>query len=842
MAEAFRPWLELCGYQATAEQILELKICDPAMGSGAFLVAVCRFLATWLVQAWERDGYPEDFRKEWDKDLYARRLIAQRCLYGVDKNPFAVNLAKLSLWLVTLSKNLPFTFVDHALKAGDSLVGHSVKEIRNATQAIQLVLRDQESRIYEQLGIDRRESFSEDTRDDATYERKRERLKQQIKESEGLRRTGDLMVAAFFDAPAPKDRYDKQQVYLAMLSDASNDSTIEKEVEVVCKRLSTGDKGIVPFHWDLEFPEVFSQDRVGFDLFVGNPPFLGGSKLMTAYGARYPEYLRHKFPESNGKGVDLCAFFFRLAALLTSRNGTFSLIATKRISQGDTGAAGLGYILNNGFIIYSAIKTKTWPGAAAVVISEIHVSANPATSSAAVILNGKRVNAINSRLRPFPEKARPHKLNENRVSCFAGCKIYGEGFIFAKDPSRVKPEYAGGPDELALLLSKNPRCAEVISEYIGGKEVSTHPQHEGFRRIINFGDLELESIQRDYPEALRIVEEKVKPVRDALAGDYKLNERRKKYWWKYVGQATNLASALSGKNFAIAMPRTTTYIAVGILDSRTTFSEKAIVFPPEHGWADFALLSSRFHEIWALEFCLSQGSGDSPVYKPEECRHTLPVPKCFSHFSRESVFQELLDNVSQIGRQYFEVRGAYMRENSIGLTLHYNQFHSPNTESKAMQEIRALRSLLDAHIGKAYGFEDLPLECGFYIQDADTLLLSHHEESLSEEEEELLNSVITPRVYTRDQALVLASQLRAIAGISGSLPWRYGWPEAVRDEVHSRLLVLNNERYAEEVNLGLHSKGTNKAAKTTSKRKAKSSSSAGLQLTSEPYQTGLKLF
>ena len=81
---------------------------------------------------WERDGFPADFEEAWDKDIYARRLVAQRCLYGVDKNPFAVNLARLSLWLVTLSKELPFTFVDHALKCGDSLVGVSRKEIESA--------------------------------------------------------------------------------------------------------------------------------------------------------------------------------------------------------------------------------------------------------------------------------------------------------------------------------------------------------------------------------------------------------------------------------------------------------------------------------------------------------------------------------------------------------------------------------------------------------------------------------------------------------------------------------------------------------------------------------------
>jgi type II restriction/modification system DNA methylase subunit YeeA len=126
--EALRPWLERCEHRPTAAQILDLKICDPAMGSGAFLVESCRFLAELLELAWTREGLPDALKPGGHAHgeeplIYARRLIAQSCLYGVDKNPFAVNLARLSLWLVSLSKDAPFTFVDHALKCGDSLVG-----------------------------------------------------------------------------------------------------------------------------------------------------------------------------------------------------------------------------------------------------------------------------------------------------------------------------------------------------------------------------------------------------------------------------------------------------------------------------------------------------------------------------------------------------------------------------------------------------------------------------------------------------------------------------------------------------------------------------------------------
>src|SRR5262249_30191478 len=95
-----------------------------AMGSGAFLVEACRALAARLVQSWER--HPEKkpvIPPDEDEELHARRLVAQRCLYGVDKNPLATDLAKLSLWLATLARDHEFPFLDHALKSGDSLVG-----------------------------------------------------------------------------------------------------------------------------------------------------------------------------------------------------------------------------------------------------------------------------------------------------------------------------------------------------------------------------------------------------------------------------------------------------------------------------------------------------------------------------------------------------------------------------------------------------------------------------------------------------------------------------------------------------------------------------------------------
>ncbi len=129
VTKALEPILRRLGPNPTPAAILALKVCDPAMGSGAFLVEAMRQLAKLLVEAWNHHGIPPRIPADETPILYASRLIAQRCLYGVDKNRMAVDLAKLSLWLATLAKDHAFSFLDHNFRHGDSLVGLSLAQI-----------------------------------------------------------------------------------------------------------------------------------------------------------------------------------------------------------------------------------------------------------------------------------------------------------------------------------------------------------------------------------------------------------------------------------------------------------------------------------------------------------------------------------------------------------------------------------------------------------------------------------------------------------------------------------------------------------------------------------------
>jgi N-6 DNA Methylase len=365
------PILAGLGDTPTAAQILELKVCDLAMGSGAFLVEACRQLAEQVVAAWNR-GESVVLSGEKGEDeplLMARRLVAQQCLYGVDKNPFAVNLAKLSLWLVTLSRDLPFTFLDHALKCGDSLVGRTRREI-NAFGQIESPLKG--SPIGEELNkkllevkLFRSEIQVQDTRSDAQALAKAQMWQSAELALAGVRLRGDVSIAAFFDGVGKnkQDREDLRRDYAGMVQ------LQPERMMAVSARLR---ERVVPFNWEIEFPEIFDRENPGFDVILGNQPFAGKNTIISGHPEGYVEWLKETYSESHGNS-DLVAFFFRRSFDLLRANGTMGLIATNTIAQGDTRSTGLRFICNNGGLIYNATRRYKWPGLAAVVVSLVHI-------------------------------------------------------------------------------------------------------------------------------------------------------------------------------------------------------------------------------------------------------------------------------------------------------------------------------------------------------------------------------------------------------------------------------------------------------------------------------------
>jgi hypothetical protein len=490
-----RPLFERLGEHPKPEQILDLKICDPAMGSGAFLVEACRFLGEKLVEAWSHYKELPAIPPDEDPSLYARRLIAQRCLYGVDVNPFATDLSKLSLWLATLAKDHPFTFLDHALRYGDSLVGFSRLQIGqfhwDVSRSHERVLGQE----HLEKAIDRvtayRKEILEMTEDNvASILLKQQKLGLADQSLESVRRAGDLLVAAFFNASNDKERDKLRGNYRDLFLSASrgNLADLQEETKVVGD-LCSSKLPVTPFHWEIEFPEVFGRENPGFDAFVGNPPFGGKNTAINSHRAGYLPYLQLIHVESHGNS-DFVAHFFRRAFDLLRKNGAFGLIATNTIAQGDTRATGLRWICTHGGTIYAARKRVKWPGRAAVVVSVVHVER--AIRPGPFDLDGRSISIITAYLFHAGGNENPAVLVSNGGKSFIGSYPLGMGFTF--DDSNTKGD-ATSISEMHRLVEKSPRNAERIFPYIGGDEVNDSPTHQYHRYAIDFCNCSLEEAE-----------------------------------------------------------------------------------------------------------------------------------------------------------------------------------------------------------------------------------------------------------------------------------------------------------------------------------------------------------
>jgi N-6 DNA Methylase len=418
---ALEPALDRIGPDATPEQVLDLKVCDPAMGSGAFLVEACRVIGERLVAAWAR--WPETrptIPADEDEELHARRLVAQRCLYGVDRNPRAVDLARLSLWLTTLARDHEFTFLDHALKCGDSLVGLTKYQISathwDTTKPPTFVGKLVSDHLRE---AERGRARIREQAEWASEAELRPQLKAVETRLEVARLIGDGIVAAFFSADKAKKRIEQLVAMQKLVQSNLGSREWDEKAAWFPDDLLFGENPILPFHWQIEFPEVFLRDNPGFDAIVGNPPFAGKNTIIGGNSKNYLPWLQTLHEGAHGN-ADLVAHFFRRAFGLLRQGGVFGLIATNTIGQGDTRASGLTTIIADGGAILRARRRLKWPGEAAVVVSVVHVVKGKAASPVTGMCGASRPIWSKVISTPRPPRSPPIRARRFKVrSCLA---------------------------------------------------------------------------------------------------------------------------------------------------------------------------------------------------------------------------------------------------------------------------------------------------------------------------------------------------------------------------------------------------------------------------------------
>ena len=756
--ETLRPILEALGERPTPEQILDLKVSDIAVGSAAFLVETCRQLAEKLVEAWNQHGTIVEISSDDEPLLYARRLIAQRCLYGVDKNPFAVNLAKLSLWLVTLAKKHPFTFVDHALKCGDSLVGLTRDQVVKFNWEKDTTYDDPDLPLFNE-NLQKNKFYRDEIQllGDENYEAKREFYHQAEKLLKDARLKGDLVIASFFAADKDKARKDERNSYFQKYYNWRKNKDDDLGVTAISQGLRQGEKPVKVFNWEIEFPEVFDRENPGFDAIVGNPPFLGGKRISTVLGDGYRDWLPIVNAEANNNS-DLVAHFFRRAFTLLRNNSSFGLIATNTIAQGDTRNTGLRYICENGGTIYNAQQRVKWVGLAAVIVSVIHVFKGD--YQGVKLLDGRKVDFISAFLFKSGGNNNPAVLLANADKSFIGSYVLGMGFTFDDSNPDATPIA-----EMQRLIEKKPKYQELIFPYIGGSEVNSSPTHEHHRYVINFREMS-EDEAREFPELMKIVEEKVKPERDKS----KRNVYRTR-WWQYAEKQTALFKAIAPLERVLVISRVGQHGSFTFLPSNIVFSEGLVVFADQRN-SFFCILQSRIHEIWAR--FLGSSMKDDLRYTPSVCFETFPFPENW----------ETNPTLETIGKEYYEYRAALMVRNNQGLTDTYNRFHDPDEYDPEIIKLRELHTAMDKAVLDAYGWLDIPTDCDFLLD-------------YEEEEDDTENSSKRQK----------------------KKPWRYRWGEETHDEVLARLLDLNQQRHQEEILGGkVAGKGKGKGKKKKSNK------------------------
>jgi methylase of polypeptide subunit release factors len=810
--KTLEPILKQLGENPTQDQILELKIADLAVGSGAFLVEVARQLGEALKTSWAKHGNRPVIPPDETDDLFAMRLVTQRCLYGVDRNPMAVDLAKLSLWLATLAKDHPFTFLDHSIRCGDSLVGLTRRQIECFTWGKDLktpLLWEKEVRKRTQDALEERKRLLSEG---DTYESPRLKKQKLEKADEMLnlvRFIGDAALAAFFAADKDKVREAKRAELAERIADYLGKGDLKRRPTDEVKALRGGKFQVPPFHCEIEFPEVFDRENPGFDGIVGNPPFMGGRKITTTSGISYFDYLCLAF-EPAGNTCDIVAYFFRRAFDLIRSKGTFGLISTNTIAQGDTRNGGLTEIRKRGGQIYNAVSRAVWPGEAGVTVSVLHIQKDGEQSRRR--LNGREVEKITAFLFPAGGDDVPSRLIANSEAHSVGSFIYGRGFVFDDNDPQASPL-----QEMTQLLSRKPTLAARIKPFVGGEEFNSQPDHLTRRFVIYLSDLREEEELKGVPELEAIVRAKVKPVRDAL-GNNPVNEPLKRRWWAFQAHRPDFYEKISSLERILGVCRVSTFFGVSFVKPGPIFGESVVLFAlPSNG--ALCLLQSRAHENWARFF--SSTMRDAMRYSPSDCFETFPFPAGF----------ETNAALEAAGREYYEFRAALMQDLWLGLTEIYNLFHSPDDEAlarlealyrkragtpdwrtaesvpadrlpltlyagpaaalAALQGLRTLHAAMDTAVLTAYGWTDLLPKC------ACEFLLEYEDDEPESAAEES-------------------------GGRKKKKPWRYRWPDEVRDEVLARLLKLNAERAEEEAKATASAVSTtSKSTKTSRKKKDK---------------------
>ena len=681
--------------------ILALRVADIAMGSGAFLVAACRFLADRVVEAWDREGDTEASRALTQRStqtadaevegvqLRARRLVAEHCLYGVDINPLAVEMAKLSLWLVTMDRERPFGFLDDRFVAGDSLLGITSLAQLEALHLDPVTGRElRRSTLDYGVGWRRILGAAADTRRRITatpvvtvrdVEHKMRLLREAQSNVEPLVVVADALTGAGLQAavkPVKQRDATFAQLELGVWEyDTSGESaSLNKLVDVVQVGIPSGKERRRPLHWPLVFPEVFADATApGFSALIGNPPFLGGQKLSGALGSDYLAGLQAWDGHGKKGSCDLAGRFVLRADRLLGAGGQLGFVTTKTLVEGATLTVGLLQMESRNWTVRRGTSPHPWPSSSAN-LSIIEIWLSRPTVASPPVLDGESVPRLGVDLQPYlRETGRPSALIENDNLVYQGSIVLGLGFTLT-------------PEDAQNMLAADPRNADVVFPYVVGADLNRRPDTSASRWVINFADLEREQAAA-YALPYEQVEALVKPERAKTA------HGRAAPWWQFLRRRPELYEAISGLDRVLAISLVGNVLMPVRVPTGQVFAHKCAVFALQD-FGSMALVSSFAHQIWVIRYTSTMRTDIN--YSPSDVFATLPRP-------------DSTEEMAELGKELDCERRKIMSDRALGLTKLYNQVHDPTVRDPGIVGLRRIHQEIDQEVLAAYGWDEVSL-------------------------------------------------------------------------------------------------------------------------------------
>lgn len=400
---------------------------------------------------------------------------------------------------------------------------------------------------------------------------------------------------------------------------------------------------------------------------IGNPPYHGSQNLRKVLDPDYVEWLEDQFDAGL---KDLCVYWFRRAADQMRPDDRAGLVGTNSISQNRARGASLNYMIEKGGVITDAVSRQKWPGEAVVNVSIVNWIQRPTETPEHLVLDGEPVEGINTRLRESKvaiEEYEPLALNKGRS--FQGPIPAGNFYL--------------EPDEAREILARDEApYAKVIRPYLIGDDITEEPEQKPRRFIVDFGMRTLEQAMQ-FPEALRLVRERVKPLRDENN-----REAYRRYWWRFAEPRPKMREVIEPLDRYIAGNAQGKRFLFCWVDRSVCPSNLTNVFAFDDDYA-MGILTSSVHGVWAHSE--SSTLRVDVRYTPTSCFETFPWPQ---------PAEALREEIGDLAKRLIARRQAICVENEIGLTDLYNQI-----DEGAWSELADLHKQLDEAVARGYGWE-----------------------------------------------------------------------------------------------------------------------------------------